>query len=123
MRRSSSYSDLAAIPTDASNALGQTHHRRGSRTRFLLNPQETAAVRNFPIPSISAFIVLLERRATPLRLAGALAAAVVSFAMLFGAATARAQPSLDAGEKKLSHELRDIVKTGATPAARWVHDV
>jgi serine protease AprX len=80
-------------------------------------------VRNFPIPSISAFIVLLERRATPLRLAGALAAAVVSFAMLFGAATARAQPSLDAGEKKLSHELRDIVKTGATPAARWVHDV
>ncbi|HUD24893.1 MAG TPA: hypothetical protein VMQ45_04360, partial [Burkholderiaceae bacterium] len=79
-------------------------------------------MKSFATPSISAFIVLLERRATPLRLAGALAAAIVSFALLFGA-SARAQPSSDPGEKKLAHELRDIVRTGATPAARWVHDV
>ncbi len=70
---------------------------------------------------ISAFIILLERRATPQRLMKALAGTAFAAAMLFGLTTARA--ASDPSENKLAHELKDVVRTGATPNARWARDV
>jgi serine protease AprX len=72
--------------------------------------------------SISAFIILLERRATPQRVLKALAGAALAGSMLFGLTAARAQSS-DPSEGKFAPELRDVVRTGATPAARWARDV